>query len=112
MENSLAEAIFELERCIECGCCVASCGTANMRPDFVGAFALNRVARFIMDPRDKRSEADYFEVVGTDQGIFGCMGLLACEDVCPRQIPLQDQLGILRRKMGFIGLKNLFRRKG
>ncbi len=39
------------------------------------------------------------------------MGLLACEDVCPRQIPLQDQLGILRRKMGFIGLKNIFKRK-
>ncbi len=111
MENALAESIFELERCIECGCCVASCGTANMREDFVGAFALNRVARFIMDPRDKRSEADYFEVVGTDQGIFGCMGLLACEDVCPRQIPLQDQLGILRRKMAFIGLKNIFKRK-
>ena len=111
MENALAESIFELERCIECGCCVASCGTANMRPDFVGAFALNRIARFIMDPRDKRSDGDYFDVVGTDQGIFGCMGLLACEDVCPRKIPLQDQLGILRRKMGFIGLKNIFKRK-
>lgn len=111
MENELANSIFELERCIECGCCVASCGTANMRADFVGAFALNRVARFVMDPRDKRTDADYFDVVGTDQGIFGCMGLLACEDVCPRKIPLQDQLGILRRKMGFIGLKSLFRRK-
>lgn len=111
MENELANSIFELERCIECGCCVASCGTANMRPDFVGAFALNRIARFMMDPRDQRSEDQYFEVVGTDQGIFGCMGLLACEDVCPRKIPLQDQLGILRRKMGFIGLKSLFKRK-
>ncbi|MEW5914439.1 MAG: fumarate reductase iron-sulfur subunit [Thermodesulfobacteriota bacterium] len=111
MENDLANAIFELERCIECGCCVAACGTANMRADFVGAFALNRIARFMLDPRDQRSEAQYFEVVGTDQGVFGCMGLLACEDVCPRELPLQDQLGILRRKMGFISLKNLFKPK-
>jgi succinate dehydrogenase iron-sulfur subunit len=111
MENDLANAIFELERCIECGCCVAACGTANMREDFVGAFALNRIARFILDPRDKRSDAQYFEVVGTDQGVFGCMGLLACEDVCPRELPLQDQLGILRRKMGFISLKSLFKPK-
>ena len=111
MENDLANSIFELERCIECGCCVASCGTANMREDFVGAFALNRIGRFIMDPRDKRSDPDYFEVVGTDQGIFGCMGLLACEDVCPRELPLQDQLGILRRKMAFVGLKNIFKPK-
>ena len=46
MDNTLAEEIYELERCIECGCCVAACGTANMRPDFIGAVALNRIARF------------------------------------------------------------------
>jgi fumarate reductase iron-sulfur subunit len=111
MENRLAEEIYELERCIECGCCVAACGTANMRPDFVGAVALNRIARFIMDPRDQRSDQDYFEVVGTDEGIFGCMGLLGCEDVCPKKLPLQDQLGMLRRKMGWSAIKHLFRRK-
>jgi len=25
------------------------------------------------------------------------MGLLACDNVCPKQLPLQDQLGIMRR---------------
>ncbi|MCJ7809393.1 MAG: fumarate reductase iron-sulfur subunit, partial [Desulfobulbaceae bacterium] len=40
MDNALAEEIYELERCLECGCCVASCGTANMREDFMGAVAL------------------------------------------------------------------------
>ncbi|MFH1627300.1 MAG: fumarate reductase iron-sulfur subunit, partial [Pseudomonadota bacterium] len=87
MDNSLAEEIYELERCVECGCCVASCGTANMREDFMGAVALNRIARFILDPRDQRKEREYFEVIGTDEGIFGCMGLLACEDVCPKNLP-------------------------
>jgi fumarate reductase iron-sulfur subunit len=111
MNNTLAEEIYELERCIECGCCVAACGTANMRPDFIGAVALNRIARFMMDPRDERSEKDYFEVVGTDEGIFGCMGLLGCEDVCPKDLPLQDQLGMIRRKMGWGAIKHLFRLK-
>ncbi len=111
MDNTLAEEIYELERCIECGCCVAACGTANMRPDFIGAVALNRIARFMMDPRDERSEKDYFEVVGTDEGIFGCMGLLGCEDVCPKDLPLQDQLGMIRRKMGWGAIKHLFRLK-
>ncbi len=109
MENDLAEQIYELERCVECGCCIAACGTANMREDFMGAAAFNRIARFIMDPRDERDEKEYFEVVGTDEGIFGCMGLLGCEDVCPKNIPLQDQLGILRRKMGWSAVKHLFR---
>jgi fumarate reductase iron-sulfur subunit len=109
MDNALAEEIYELERCVECGCCIASCGTANMREDFLGAAALNRIARFILDPRDGRKEREYFEVIGTDEGIFGCMGLLACEDVCPKNLPLQDQLGILRRKMGWSAVKHLFK---
>ncbi|WP_045216793.1 fumarate reductase iron-sulfur subunit [Desulfonatronovibrio magnus] len=107
MDNDLAEKIYELDRCIECGCCIGACATAQMREDFLGAVALNRISRFIIDPRDKRQEKDYFEVVGTDQGIFGCMGLLGCEDVCPKDIPLQDQLAFVRRKMGFYALKKI-----
>ncbi len=110
MDDAVAEEIYELERCLECGCCIAACGTARMRPDFMGAAALNRVARFVIDPRDERSEKDYFDIIGTDSGIFGCMGLLACEDVCPKNLPLQNQLGFLRRKMGISGLKQIFKR--
>ena len=108
MENQLTEEIYELERCVECGCCVAACGKANMRSEFMGAVAFNRIARFMMDPRDQRTGDQYFEVVGNEEGIFGCLGLLGCEDVCPKDIPLQDQLGLLRRKMGWQSVRHLF----
>ena len=62
MEPELAEKIYELDRCIECGCCVAACGTARMREDFVGAVGLNKIARFRLDPRDARSDDDYYEL--------------------------------------------------
>ncbi|WP_432737922.1 fumarate reductase iron-sulfur subunit [Maridesulfovibrio sp. FT414] len=110
MENEVAEQIYELERCIECGCCVAACGTARLRDDFLGAAALNRVARFVVDPRDQRTDREYFEIIGNDEGIFGCMGLLGCEDVCPKNLPLQNQLGFLRRKMGITAIKEIFRK--
>ena len=105
MGNDVAEQIYELERCVECGCCIAACGTARLRPDFMGAASLNRIARFIIDPRDERTDEQYFDIIGSDHGIFGCMGLLACEDVCPKQLPLQNQLGFLRRKMGITAIK-------
>ena len=76
----------------------------------MGAAALNRIARFAIDPRDERTDNDYFHLIGTDHGIFGCMGLLACEDVCPKELPLQNQLGFLRRKLGITALKQLFKR--
>lgn len=104
MDPDLADRIYELDRCIECGCCVAACGTAHMRKDFVGAVGLNKVARFRLDPRDARSDDDWYEVVGDDEGVFGCMTLLGCQDVCPKGLPLQTQIAYLRRRMAREGL--------
>ena len=105
MDPELAQEIYELDRCIECGCCVAGCGTARMREDFVGAVGLNKIARFRLDPRDTRSDDDYYELIGDDDGVFGCMSLLACHDVCPKQLPLATQIAFVRRKMAGRGWK-------
>ncbi|NCF17162.1 MAG: fumarate reductase iron-sulfur subunit [Haliea sp.] len=99
MEPELAEQLYELERCIECGCCVAACGTAQMREDFSGAVGLNQITRFQLDPRDERSDADFYQLVGNDAGVFGCMTLLGCEDMCPKDLPLATQIAFLRRRM-------------
>ncbi|HMD74870.1 MAG TPA: fumarate reductase iron-sulfur subunit [Steroidobacteraceae bacterium] len=99
MDPDLADRIYELDRCIECGCCVAACGTAQMRADFVGAVGLNKITRFALDPRDRRGDAEFYELVGSDDGVFGCMTLLGCQDVCPKQLPLQTQIAFLRRRM-------------
>jgi fumarate reductase iron-sulfur subunit len=105
MEPELAQKIYELDRCIECGCCVAGCGTARMREDFVGAVGLNKIARFRLDPRDARTDEDFYELVGDDTGVFGCMSLLACHDVCPKALPLATQIAFVRRKMVSAGWK-------
>jgi fumarate reductase iron-sulfur subunit len=53
----------------------------------------------------RRSEAKFdWNVIGDDDGVFGCMSLLACHDVCPKQLPLSTQIAFLRRKMALIGL--------
>jgi fumarate reductase iron-sulfur subunit len=103
MEPQLARDIYELDRCIECGCCIAACGTAHMRPDFIGAAGLNKMARFHLDPRDTRNSADYYQLVGDDSGVFGCMTLLGCEDSCPKNLPLATQIAWLRRRMAAAG---------
>ena len=105
MEPALAQEIYELERCIECGCCIAACGTAHMRPDFVGALGLNKLARFRLDPRDTRDDAAFYELVGDESGVFGCLTLLGCEDMCPKDLPLATQIAYLRRKMIRQGIK-------
>ena len=99
MDPDLSDEIYELDRCIECGCCVAGCGTIVMRENFVGAVGLNKIARYALDPRDKREDADYYDLIGDEDGIFGCMSLMGCEDVCPKDLPLQSKIAYMRRKM-------------
>ena len=99
MEPELAQELYEHERCIECGCCVAACGTALMREDFAGAVGLNKLARFSLDPRDTRDDADFYTLVGDENGVFGCMSLLGCEDSCPKNLSLGTQIAWLRRRM-------------
>ncbi|MBO8138591.1 MAG: fumarate reductase iron-sulfur subunit [Desulfotomaculum sp.] len=105
MSNETALKIYEAERCIECGCCIAGCATANIRDDFLGAAGLYKIARFMVDPRDERPEEKYFDVVSSEEGVFGCLGLMACEDNCPMELPLQVQLAYVRRKMALIGFR-------
>jgi fumarate reductase iron-sulfur subunit len=73
-----------------------------MREDFIGAVGLNQIARYRLDPRDERSDADYYQVIGTESGVFGCMTLLGCEDTCPKNLPLAQQIAYMRRKMAFV----------
>ena len=75
IEPDVAQAVFELDRCIECGICLASCSTKIMHEDFVGAVGLNRSARFAIDPHDDRTDDEFFELIGDDNGVFGCMSL-------------------------------------
>ena len=98
MSDDVAQSIYDSDRCIECGCCIASCGVANIKDEFLGPAGLNRVARFAMDPRDTRSDADWFEVVSSEHGVFGCIGMMACHDICPKELPLLEVYAYLRRK--------------
>ena len=61
LPNDLMLEIYELERCIECGCCVAACGTANVRDDFVGAVTANRLARVNAMQDDVDGAASWLE---------------------------------------------------
>ena len=84
MDPQLAEDIYVLDRCVECGCCIA---------------------RFRLDPRDTRNDADYYDIVGDESGVFGCMSLLACHDFCPKELPLKTQIAFIRRKMAEQGMR-------
>ncbi len=103
MDPDLADEIYELDRCIECGCCISACATKRMRDDFLGAMGFMKVTRMALDSRDKRTDEDWYEIIGNDEGVFGCMSLMGCEDNCPKDLPHQQKIAYLRRKMVAVG---------
>ncbi len=94
-----AAKLYELERCVECGVCVSACATKQMRETFVGAVGMMKLARFELDSRDQRGVEDFYHVIGNQDGVFGCMTLLGCQDNCPKDLPHMQQIAYLRRKM-------------
>ncbi|MCL1130683.1 fumarate reductase iron-sulfur subunit [Shewanella sairae] len=99
MSPEEAAKLYELERCVECGVCVSACATKQMRDTFVGAVGLMKIARFELDSRDARNAEDFYHVIGNQDGVFGCMTLLGCQDNCPKDLPHMQQIAYLRRKM-------------
>ncbi|MBV7317355.1 fumarate reductase iron-sulfur subunit [Shewanella sp. NIFS-20-20] len=99
MDPAEAAKLYELERCVECGVCVSACATKQMRDTFVGAVGLMKIARFELDSRDSRTADDFYHVIGNQDGVFGCMTLLGCQDTCPKDLPHMQQIAYLRRKM-------------
>ena len=99
MDPEEAARLYELERCVECGVCVSACATKQMRDTFVGAVGMMKIARFELDSRDARSVEDFYHVIGNQDGVFGCMTLLGCQDNCPKDLPHMQQIAYLRRKM-------------
>jgi fumarate reductase iron-sulfur subunit len=42
--------------------------------------------------------------VGTDDGVFACVGFMACDAYCPKDLPLAAQLAYLPRKLTLAGI--------
>ena len=47
---------------------MAACATAQVYPDFLGAAGLNRVGRFMFDPRDTPDDSGIPDVAGGPTG--------------------------------------------
>ncbi len=100
MSDETASKIYEADRCIECGICISACAAKHC-PEFIGATGSNKGLRFLLDPRNEKEEAIdiLIENLASDKGLWGCHGIGACENFCPKEIPLVKQMACARKKI-------------
>src|SRR5258708_1983936 len=83
-----------------------SCPAVSLKPRYAGPMALHRALVVMVDPRDGR-RADRMEVVGREDGAFGCRTLGNCRDVCPRGISPTQSIERLKRLAVFDQFRGL-----
>jgi len=100
MPNELATRLYDTERCIQCGCCISACPAAGIA-GFIGATGSSKGLRFALDPRneDKEARQELLEILTSDKGLWGCHGVGACCNFCPKEIPLIAQLAGARMEV-------------
>ena len=90
-------AIFDdTTKCILCAACTAACPINRARPDYLGPAALLRAFRYIFDSRDSITK-ERLEKIDTDDGVWGCKTMWRCTEVCPKEIPITQCLGQIKR---------------
>jgi len=87
-------------RCILCGCCTASCPVNQNQEteSYVGPAALVRAFRYLYDSRDEGFE-ERLAVLDRKDGVWGCQTHWKCTEVCPKEIPVTKEIGLIKRRL-------------
>ena len=88
--------------CILCGSCYSSCPVYELKPDFLGPFALTRVWRYVSDRRDEAMVDEQIKTI-QDNGVWDCTLCNLCVEVCPQDIAPKQDIVMLRNKSGILG---------
>lgn len=100
-QSSEEHKIFgEAIRCILCACCTASCPVSQNKEteSYIGPAALVRAFRYLFDSRDEASE-ERIALLDHKDGAWGCQTLWQCTEVCPKEIPVTQQIGQIKKRI-------------
>ncbi|EPP34892.1 succinate dehydrogenase and fumarate reductase iron-sulfur family protein [Chlamydia ibidis] len=101
------ELMYALSMCMTCGCCTEACPQISEKNEFIGPAALAQVRLFNTYPGDKSSKKRLRILMGKD-GIEGCGQAHNCVRVCPKKLPLTENISALGRDISKFSLKSLF----
>jgi len=97
--------IYEISRCMTCGCCYESCPNYNSRSNFIGPAPLAQVRRFNAHPIGAMSKEERLDAIMGDGGITDCGNAQNCVRQCPKEINLTKAIAELNRETTIYGLR-------
>ncbi|GAA0433058.1 fumarate reductase iron-sulfur subunit [Acrocarpospora corrugata] len=77
------EAYKQYSMCINCMLCYSACPVYVLNPDFLGPAAIALAQRYNLDSRDM---GDRFDVLSSEEGVWGCTFVGECTSACPKHV--------------------------
>ncbi len=90
--------MYEISRCMTCGCCYEACPNFNAKSSFIGPAPLAQVLRFNHHPTGAMDKEERLNLIMGDGGITDCGNAQNCIEACPKRIPLTTAIAKLNRE--------------
>ena len=87
---------YEMSLCLMCGCCLEACPNYN-GDDFLGTPIAVSAAKLVYQERDSNHLKEIKQKY-KEEFYPTCVKSLACEDVCPMEIPTQRAISAMNKK--------------
>lgn len=104
------EWMYELSKCMTCGCCLEACPNFNPDSKFIGPAAISQARLFNAHPTGRMEAETRFEALMAEGGITDCGSAQNCVEVCPKGIPLTTSIAAMNRDITKYALRKWFSR--
>lgn len=93
------EKIKMASRCIQCGCCTSSCNPAQTDEKYIGPASIVNGYRFYFDERESDDVKDHrLNHLAKEHGVWQCYTQFSCTTVCPKDIPITEEIQEMKRE--------------
>jgi succinate dehydrogenase / fumarate reductase iron-sulfur subunit len=107
MAEELRAKMYDLSKCMTCGCCLEACPQVNDHSDFIGPAAISQVRLFNAHPTGRMTASQRLEALMHKGGLHDCGNAQNCVRVCPKEIPLTDSIADMGRQVTVYAIRKL-----
>lgn len=102
-DNKTYDMRYEASNCLMCGCCLEVCPNYSLGQGFSGMMGTAAIANLTL-----HSDKDAYKKQYNDSVFEGCSKSLACQTICPMDIPMLSMMSKMNR-LSIWKIWNLFK---
>lgn len=99
---------YKISRCMTCGCCLEACPQFTKDNHFVGAQIIAQALYFNLHETGKELKDERLNIMEAPGGVTDCGNAQNCVRVCPKEIPLTENIASIGRQTTVHAIKKFF----